>query len=96
MYLTGENGPEFFVAPANGRFLSHNDSMRAVANVTSQHHELQIQTFDRLAGVLSRFEAKLDTMRPREIVSIGARGYIDAMDSDSELIRLQGRRQRLR
>ncbi len=95
MYWTGEEGPEPFLAPADGRFLSHGDAMQAMSGggdstglnaVLAQH----LSSLDRLSGILAR----LESMKPHDVVRVGARGMIDAYDQDAGLIRLSGQRHR--
>jgi muramidase (phage lysozyme) len=88
-YWTGENGPEPFIAPANGYFLNHRDAMSAMGGggASDQH----IAALDRLNSFLARLEG----MRPHDVVRFGARGLIDAYDQDASLIRLSSQRHRL-
>lgn len=91
MYWTGEHGPEPFLAPDNGSFLSHRDAMRAMSNDGGSGDPAMVGMLERLHGVLARLEG----VRPHDVVRMGARGLIQAYDDDAGLIRLSGQRHRL-
>jgi hypothetical protein len=88
VYWTGEHGPEPFLAPDNGYFLNHRDAMSAMSGGGDSAMSGMLE---RLHGVLARLEG----VRPHDVVRMGARGYIDAMDEDAGLIRMSSQRHRL-
>lgn len=96
MYWTGEEGPEPFIAPVDGRFLSHRDAMRAMSSRGRDRSDgydssAIAAAMERLAAAISRLEG----INPHDVVRAGARGLIDAYDQDAGLIRLSGQRHRL-
>lgn len=93
VYWTGERGPEPFIAPANGHFLSHHDAMRALAgsNNGSDNGGEFLSVLRELRSEIGR----LRSMPPGNVVTAGAHGLLEAMDRDAGLIRLISRRQRL-
>jgi tape measure domain-containing protein len=88
VYWTGERGPEPFLAPENGRFLSHRDAMGAMSGRSSPAMEAMLE---RIARSLDRFES----MPAHEVVRTGARGFLKAQDNDAGLTEAMGRRLRL-
>jgi hypothetical protein len=77
-YVVGEHRPELFVPNQNGWIHP---------SVGGGNPGLG-EAVDRLHALLNR----LESMPAHEVVRIGARGMIGAMDSDAELITLHGRR----
>jgi len=105
IYWTGEEGPEPFLAPENGRFLSHRDAMRAMSEERGGVSGAMAQLLGSLEALLSQqttalerqnsLFARLESMRPYDVVRLGARGLMDAYDQDAGLIRLSSQRHRL-
>ncbi len=91
-YLVGELRPELFVPNQDGWI--HPSVGNESAGMGAMLASLQA-AIERHANVTERFESRLRTMRPDDVVAMGARGMLTAMDRDADLIRLQGRRQRL-
>jgi len=87
VYWTGEHGPEPFLAPDDGRFLSHRDAMQAMSGSGGSGASLH-GAIERLTSVIAR----LESMPAHDVVRMGARGVIDAFDRDAGLIRLAGQR----
>jgi muramidase (phage lysozyme) len=87
VYWTGEHGPEPFLAPDDGRFLSHSDAMQAMSGSGGSGAALH-GAIERLTSVIAR----LESMPAHDVVRMGARGVIDAFDQDAGLIRLAGQR----
>lgn len=101
VYWTGEEGPEPFLAPANGRFLSHPDAMRALAGSVggNNDHGALISVLRELRAVQQELRGEISRLRsmpPGDVVTAGAHGLVSAMDADAGLIRLISQRQRLR
>ena len=91
-YWVGEHGPEPFMAPSNGYFLNHRDAMHALgSNGGGGGDSGMAAMLERLHGVLARLEG----IRPHDMVRMGARGFTQAMTQDASLIRLTGQRLRL-
>jgi muramidase (phage lysozyme) len=88
VYWTGEHGPEPFVAPANGQFLSHRDAMSAMGG--GLHPEV-MALLERMHATLNRF----DSMPADHVVMKGARGLMKAMDGNAGISEQMGRRLRL-
>jgi len=96
VYWTGEEGPEPFIAPVDGRFLSHRDAMSAMSSRGGGRSDgydpsAMAAAMERLTAAISRLEG----ISPHDVVRAGARGLIDAYDQDAGLIRLSGQRHRL-
>ena len=88
-YWVGENGPEPFMAPSNGYFLNHRDAMHAMGGGGGD------SGMSAAIERLNAFLARLEGMRPHDVVRLGARGMLDAMDQNAGLIRAHGQRLRL-
>jgi hypothetical protein len=91
VYWTGERGPEPFLAPENGRFLSHRDAMAAMSGGGGGLHPQHVQLLDRLSRALDRFES----MPAHEVVRTGFSGVLKAMDGNAANSEAMGRRLRL-
>jgi muramidase (phage lysozyme) len=91
MYWTGERGPEPFLAPANGRFLSHRDAMNAMGGGGGASSPELLAVLGELRGEIGR----LRSMPADHVVMTGARGLHRAMDHDASIGEGMGRRLRL-
>lgn len=98
MYWTGERGPEPFLAPANGQFLSHRDAMSAMSSgdaIGGGDATGMGALIERLVAQLDRHNTQLERMeyrRPDDVVMMGANGLNRAMDRNASLAEAYGRR----
>lgn len=94
-YIVGEERPELFVPNSDGWIHPRVGARSGGADaVTTQ----LVAALDRHNAALERQNTilgRLEGVRPHDIVRMGARGYIDAMDQDAGLIRLSAQRHRL-
>ncbi len=82
-----DHRPELFVPDRDGQIFPPGQFGAGGGGLQPEH----VALLERLHNVLSRIEG----IDPRQVVSMGAHGMIDAMDSDAGLIRLHGQRLRL-